>query len=196
MSLERLPLVRKSGTEPLHADGRPLGGSLLDFWRWSASDLMSNATRGRLAEYIVYCATGATEIAVRSEWDAFDLTTPEGVRVEVKSAAYIQSWHQERASAITFRIPKTKAWSAETNQQEPIARRQADVYVFALLHEQASPDPLNVAHWTFYVMASRILDARTRSQTSITLASLIRESNAIATYESLPAAIRAVARVA
>ena len=38
-----------------------------------ASDLMSNVTRGRLAEYIVYRAVGSAATAVRDEWDAFDL---------------------------------------------------------------------------------------------------------------------------
>src|SRR5579875_1264357 len=55
-ALGRLLPVRKSGTGLLHAAGTPVGGSVLDFWQWSASDLMSNATRGRLAEYIVYRA--------------------------------------------------------------------------------------------------------------------------------------------
>ncbi|MEP6834774.1 MAG: hypothetical protein ABJB74_15375 [Gemmatimonas sp.] len=194
MSLERLPLVRKTGDEALHADGRTVGGSLLEFWRWSASDLMSNATRGVLAEYIVHRAIDGADDAIRQEWDAFDLITHDGIRLEVKSAAFIQSWHQRRESAIRFRIPKTKAWSADNNKHEPLSKRQADVYVFALLHERDAPDPLNVQHWTFYVMAARVLDARSRSQHSITLASLEREAQAVATFETLLGAIGAVAR--
>ncbi len=41
---------------------------------------------------------------LRAEWDAVDLTTPDGIRIEVKSAAYIQSWHQVRESTISFRV--------------------------------------------------------------------------------------------
>lgn len=160
MSLQRLPLVRRSGEEPLHADGTAVGGSLLDFWRWSASDLMSNATRGRLAEYLVHQAIGGPETSIRSEWDAYDLTTPDGTRVEVTSAAFIQSWHQERESSISFSVTKTRAWSAETNPLAAEGRRQAEVYVFALLHERNAPDPLNVRNWTFYVMSARTPDAR------------------------------------
>ena len=40
----------KSGSEPFLMSGQPLTANLLDFWRWSASDLVSNATRGVLAE--------------------------------------------------------------------------------------------------------------------------------------------------
>lgn len=184
-----------SGAEPVHADGIPVGGTLIDFWRWSVSDLMSNATRGRLAEYLVHRAVGSAEGAVRAEWDAFDLTTPEGIRVEVKSAAYIQSWHQQRESAIVFRVPPTKAWSAATNQQEALAKRQADVYVFALLRERATPDPLNVRHWHFYVLPTQVLNSRARGQHSISLASLIKEAGAGVTFEQLAEAIKSVAQV-
>lgn len=53
-------------------------------------------------------------------------------------------------------------------------KRQADVYVFALLAhtDKATVDPLNVKHWRFYVVPTRVLNARTRSQHSITLNSL------------------------
>ncbi len=83
----------KTGNEPLHQDGNPLGETLLDFWRWSASDLVSNATRGVLAEYIVATALGLAG-GVRVEWDPFDLLSQEGAKIEIKSAAYLQSWRQ------------------------------------------------------------------------------------------------------
>jgi hypothetical protein len=194
----RLSAVRRSGAETVHADGRPVGGTLLEFWQWSASDLVSNATRGRLAEYLVHRAVGSPEQSVRDEWDAFDLTTPEGTRVEVKSAAYVQSWHQERLSSIVFRTPKTRAWSADTNRQEAEARRQAQVYVFALLHHTDKPsvDPLNVRQWTFYVLPTRVLDARTRSQDSITLTSLQALCGQATPFEEISRAIRQAARAA
>jgi hypothetical protein len=48
----------KTGNEPLTANGQKLDKSLLDFWRWNSSDLLSNATCGRLAEFIVASALG------------------------------------------------------------------------------------------------------------------------------------------
>jgi hypothetical protein len=48
--------------------------------------------RGVLAEYIVALAMGIdTEEGVRREWDAYGLVLGDGTKVEVKSAAYIQS---------------------------------------------------------------------------------------------------------
>jgi hypothetical protein len=49
----------RTGTEPLRDGKIALGPRLLDFWRWSASDLVSNATRGVFAEYIVGLALEA-----------------------------------------------------------------------------------------------------------------------------------------
>jgi len=185
--LSRIKPILKHGDEPLHATGKSIGVSLLDFWRWSASDLVSNATRGILAEFIVASALGTELKSVREEWGAFDLITPEGITVEVKSAAYIQSWDQKRYSTISFRVPKTHAWNPETNIQEKEPRRQAQVYVFALLAHKHKPtvDPLNVDQWRFYVLPTAALDARKRSQHSITLRSLELLAGSAVTYDKM-----------
>ena len=105
-----IELRRCDGDEAFHVDGRALGLDLLSFWQWSASDVVSNATRGVLAEYLVAQALGVAGDNIRKEWASYDLKTLDGTRVEVKSAAYIQSWHQDQLSRITFRVPKTRAW--------------------------------------------------------------------------------------
>lgn len=164
----------KEGNETFHSKGKPLNLTLLDFWRWSASDLVSNATRGIFAEFIVASALGINLDSIRDEWGAFDLQTPEGITVEVKSAAYIQSWRQQKLSTIIFRIPCTQGWNAETNTYEKEFRRQAQVYVFALLahKDKSTIDPLNVDQWKFYVMPTRVLNKRISNQKSIHLKSL------------------------
>jgi hypothetical protein len=107
----------------------------------------------------------------RTEWDTVDLVTPTGVKVEVKSSAYVQSWFQKKLSGICFVVPARRGWDATTNEMELTSRRHADVYVFALLAHQdkASVDPLDFAQWKFYVISTATLDARKRSQHSITL---------------------------
>ncbi len=126
-----------------------------------------------LAEYLVAKAFGAAE-GVHEEWAAFDLCDARGVTIEVKSAAYIQSWHQKRLSSISFSCRKTLAWDADGNQLGSEKRRQAQVYVFALLahKDKATVNPLDVSQWQFYVVPTCKLDERTRSQHSITLASI------------------------
>lgn len=182
---------RKSGSEPFHDGGHPVGGTLLEFWQWSASDLVSNATRGVLAEYIVALALGGLMEPVRREWDAYDLKLADGTKVEVKSAAYVQAWKQTRPSTIVFQVGKRRWWDAETGMSSDEPSRHADVYVFALLkhQERDTLDPLNIAQWEFYVLPTRTLNERTRSQHSITLPSLRELSGGPRTFEQLRNAV-------
>lgn len=191
----RLRVTRKSGEEQFRADEHPIGCSLLEFWQWSVSDLVSNATRGRLAEFIVAKALGISTDGVRDEWAAFDLVTRDGTLIEVKSAAYVQSWNQPSGySKIQFLTPKTKFWDAEKGMQTCAPKRQADIYIFAVLAhmEKSTVDPLNVSHWRFYVLPTRVLDDRIRSRHSITLKSVEMLSGGPVDFFSLPKAVNAV----
>ena len=142
-----------------------LGFTLLDFWQWTASDLVSNSTRGVLAEFLVARALGL-DAGVRDEWQAFDLQTPSGKKIEVKSAAYVQSWGQKELSKIVFSTRHSLAWDAETGAFATESKRQADIYVFALLahREKNTIDPLDLDQWEFYVVPTSALDAHNGSQ--------------------------------
>ena len=166
-ALRALTPARRTGEDAIHRSGEPLPLKVLDFWQWSVSDLLSNLTRGRLAEFLVAHALGINvRTGVRNEWDAFDLTTPNGVKVEVKSAAYLQSWHQKRLSNVGWRVGPTRGWEASTNVFSPEARWQADVYVLALFEqrEKAGVDPLDVTRWRFFVVPVHLLRDRSRKQ--------------------------------
>ena len=141
---------------------------MLEFWRWAVSDLLANTTRGVLAEYLVATALGS-ERRVRVEWDAFDLVMDGRVRIEVKSAATWQTWAQRRPSPLSFGIAPTLGWEASTNTTSPSRRRQADVYVFAVLDapQKTDADPRDVSMWTFYVLAATLLDLHCGEQKSI-----------------------------
>lgn len=175
MTFSKLKIHPKSGEEHFAYGKALLPFALIDFWRWSTSDLIANTTRGALAEFIVSKALGIDSKAVREEWAPWDFTTPEGTKVEVKSAAYIQSWHQKRPTKISFSTAKTLAWDANTGEYDSVVKRQADVYVFALLanQDQQPIDPLDTSQWLFWVVPTSKLDSRKRSQHSITLPSLI-----------------------
>lgn len=110
--------TRKTGSEKFHYTSNEKTFSLLDFWQWSASDLMNNTIRGIMAEFIVAQTLGIAD-NIRSPWDAYDLLLPNGIKIEVKSSAYIQSWYQKELSNITFGISKTRGYDELTNQQDP-----------------------------------------------------------------------------
>ncbi len=157
----------------------------MDYWRWSGSRLLENVQRGVLAEFLVASALDLTDDA-RVEWGAYDIEYPcdnggRGIRIEVKSAAYIQSWHQERDSRISFGIaPSKESWDPRTNCTESFSRpaRTADIYVFChftpRLDHRDEADPLDVGQWDFYVLATEVLDRERPDGLTIGLESLRR----------------------
>ena len=153
--------------------GQPTSFSVLDFWVWMASDVLNNTLRGMVAEYIVSQAMEACT-PVRVEWDTVDITTPEGIKIEVKSSAYLQSWHQNRPSAISFGIAKTYPWDWKTNQYGETQIRSADVYVFCVLAhlDGQTVNPLELTQWEFYILPTSTLDSSLGNQKTVSLSRL------------------------
>ena len=184
--LKEIEITKHSGDEKFQYGSNNLDFNLLSFWQWSSSDVVSNYTRGILAEYIVGKALGCIkDDDVRDEGRAYDLDTQAGVRIEVKSAAYVQSWQQSRLSKISFNVPKTFGWDRETNKFDKEKKRQADVYVFALLFhkDKETVNPLDISQWEFFVLPTKVLDERERSQHSITLPSLKKLTDSVSFFE-------------
>jgi hypothetical protein len=113
-----------------------------------------------LAEFLVAKAVGDPN-PLRHAWDNFDVTTPSGTKVEVKSSAYLQSWRQKQLSRITFSGLTGGAWSYDMNAFDTEPTLHADVYVFAL-HTCWDPDQYDVLDldaWEFYVVPVATLEA-------------------------------------
>ena len=177
---------RRKGTEPFRDSEQSLGFDLLSFWQWSSSDLVTNTTRGILAEYLVARALGAVPPGkVRDVWESYDVELDDGRGVEIKSSAFLQSWHQDRLSQITFKIPKTHAWDKATGKFSEETQRQADVYVFALLAhtDQETLDPMDVSQWEFYVVPTTTLGRQMPNQKSIGLSALQKLTEPLAFRE-------------
>ena len=165
---------RKSGDERILVDGSVAGPSVLEFWQWAASDLLNNSLRGHFAEFLVLSALEISQ-GVRVEWDATDVTMPSGVKIEVKSSAYLQAWPQEKESAISFTIRETQAWSSETKTYSPEKTRQSHIYIFCLLEhrDKRTVDPLDMGQWKFYVVRTSDIDKHFSAQKTISLAKLM-----------------------
>ena len=150
-------------------------GKLIDFWSWAYSDLIGNTERGALAEYIVACALGVQN-AEKISWAKYDLLSPEGITVEVKTSGYIQTWEQEELSSIVFGIQPTYGWDEKTNVYDEKKKRQADIYVFCVHKhkEQDTINPLDISQWEFYVLSTDILNKTVGEQKSISLSSLLK----------------------
>ena len=173
---------RKSGNESFIG----LESTLLDYWRWAHSDIASNSERGKLAEYIVKCAVNAPS-QCRVEWDAVDIVSAAGVKIEVKSSAYLQTWKCSKFSSIQFDIAPKRSWFSETNEYSDSICRNSDVYVFCLFASQdpATADPLNLTQWEFYIISTKVLNECIPNQKPITLNSLKKLGAQKANYESI-----------
>ena len=90
--------------------------------------------RGVVAEYLVAQALGVAG-GVREEWAPYDVDAPGGIRVEVKSAAYIQSWNQRAAFA--DHVPDTEKSCVEqtlTGKKRAIRIEEAIMDLYGLVY--------------------------------------------------------------
>ena len=179
--LGKITLSPKTGEEYLFFNEKNIEKNLIDFWKWSVSDLLSNATRGTFAEFIVATAVGINFNKIREEWSAYDLVTDSRIKIEIKSFAYLQSWNQKDYSKIIFSIKESHYWDSDSNKQSINKYRPSDVYVFCLLEhkEKSSVNPLNLNQWKFYVLNTKRINEYKRSKHSITLKSLEKLTNSI-----------------
>ncbi len=176
----------KSGQELFHFEGKVLPVGLLHFWQWSYSDLLSNALRGVLAEFIV-CSAIDLQNTQRIEWNAYDLLTPKGLKIEVKSSAYLQSWTQEKHSLIRFDVSETLGWDASTNTYSSSISRQANLYIFCLYthKDKLTANPLNLDQWVFYLLPTSVLNQHLSRQKTISLSRLLSFSPVKSDYSQL-----------
>ena len=189
------------GSEQLTFKDKELGSSVLDFWSWAYSDLIRNVNRGAFAEFIVLEAmnnqSGITppRTNFRVSMDAYDLLSPDGIRVEVKSSAYIQAWESEHPARISFRIAPAKSLDASGNYSAVSQYYwHSGMYVFcvstAMSREQ---NILDLSLWDFYVIATKILDQKVPNQKTITFQSLLSLQPRKVDYFGLYEAIRSEA---
>ena len=185
--IEAQPL---QGDEPLTVGESPTAATIQDYWRWAYSDLIDNASRGVFAEWLVAQALELPTDTPRAVWDNFDFTY-RGKGIEVKSCAYHQAWAQKKMSRITFSVRASQGWDAETGKVDKTVCRRADVYVLCLLEEQnrEALNPRETDQWRFWVLSTRFLNERKRSQHSIGLASLKKEVGPGVGFEELKAEV-------
>lgn len=170
-----------SGNEKLTFGDKELSSSILDFWSWAYSDIIRNVNRGAFAEFIVreamnsQCGTTPSRTNFRVSMDAYDLLSPDGIRVEVKSSAYIQALEDDHLAKISFRIAPAKSLDEKGNYSKAsIYARHSDVYVFCVwTAKSCEKNILDLSLWDFYVISTKTLDQKIPNQKTITFQSLL-----------------------
>lgn len=185
----------KTGQEKFRFNNEDLSLNVLSFWKWSNSELLGNALRGILAEFIVASTIDNLD-SPREEWDSYDLKTKNGLKIEIKSSSYLQSWEQTELSKIIFGIQPTVKW--DTNNKRTTEKiRQSDIYIFCVLShkDKNSVDPLNLSQWDFYILETKILNEKVKTQKSITLSSLLKLNPIKLKYDNLKVEIEQIEKV-
>jgi len=125
-------------------------------------NLVDNYTTGLVAEVIVAESCGGELVGEGYGTHDVDL---DGLRIEVKSSALVQSWPQEEPSIPSYDIEKKHGYEDPTSIE-----RRNDVYVFAH-HRGGKPD--DPAEWTFYVVPTARINERFSDQKTIRLSVVI-----------------------
>lgn len=190
---------RLDGLEPLTGQGADhLDANVLDFWRWAFGDLCPNDLRGVFAEWLVAQLLGIPLEGGRDSWGAWDLETPDGVTIEVKSSAYVQVWHEsgQRSSKICWSGLSGQTWDAKTNVYSGERTHNADLYVFCVQNER---DPrqwnaLDLSQWHFYLLTrAQLTELGVRSLSESRLRQVAQSMTAPEFRESARTAIGLVA---
>lgn len=170
-------MLKFTGLEKISDEHGNSVATVQDFWAWAYSNLTNNTERGAYAEYLVSIALEA-EAITRIDWMPFDVLTPDGIRVEVKTSAYLQAWKQTNLSKIIFGIPQTHKYDFEADAYNYNAEliRQSDVYVFCV-ETCKNPDVLNerdLSQWDFYIISTKRINEKLGSQKKVSLSTLLK----------------------
>jgi hypothetical protein len=140
-----------------------------DFWRWAFGNLNEDTLKGIFAEWLVGRMLGLDmRLGARNGGANSDLILDDGTRIEVKSAAYWQSWklysedgrplraeeiearHWERLQKpLVFQVRRTRD---SVDRSGATSRLWSDIYVFAAQYEKdpTSWNALDLNQWRFY----------------------------------------------
>jgi hypothetical protein len=140
--------------------------------------LVGNAFRGLLVEAMLAEVLEPEWRWCSADWASHDFENAEGVRLEVKQSAALQSWYVEgfRPNRGRFDIAERKVrWEGATRIEE--AGRCAAIYVFAWhpVSEPAGADHRDPMQWEFYVIGAQNLP----NQKTIGLPGIRRLSRAV-----------------
>lgn len=144
------------------------GRTVFDFWRWAYSDVFQNITRGYIAQFIIAWLVGADRLEPSNPFQAYDVQIPHGKRIEVKSTAWLQSWHVKKPKPM-FVIEPARTW----DEKKGFAKEKtfnADVYALCYHYwmEKQTADLFNLDQWKFWAFTQRELINILRGNKSIT----------------------------
>ncbi len=179
------------GNEPFLVGGKGIDLTMNDFWRWSYSDLNNNALLSMLAKFIV-----ASSLEITSNGTTCCLISKDGYKIEVKSAAYIQTLDAECPDHVSFSIAPIKQSGRMADEELDFIQQSSDVSIFCIYKAQTSDEtPLDLDLWDFYVLQTKTLRNKKPALKTITLPSLMQMEPVWCDYYGIGDAIQKVMTV-
>jgi hypothetical protein len=120
--------------------------------------LVTNVLRGQVAEAIVALALEPEWNWCSADYSGWDFERADGLRLEVKQSAVMQSWSTGKPSKAVFDVAaRTGYWESGTEWIAQVGR-PAHIYIFAHHGIYANhADHRDPSQWQFYVVATRDL---------------------------------------
>ncbi len=148
--------------------------TILDFWKWSYSDLKEPTNRGDFAEYLVYLAIkgelSKEHYSTRMDWDVVDFTYGNGIKEKDKkdyfcsSTGYgwgieVKSFSTSNKSDVRFKTPEKNGYNFEEGSAIKLKRRWSDLYVLALFKDtkKFEENITELKNWYFYVIPTYLI---------------------------------------
>ncbi|MCI6189593.1 MAG: hypothetical protein MR691_06560 [Clostridium sp.] len=174
--IKQINIEKKSGREVFRYNNRSLSYNLKNFWSFQYSNLISSKIRDNISKFIVAKALNITDRKFEY-FDGHDLTSKEGIPIDVRSASYITSLGEEPFKEIEFKIYKNG----------DIKKLYGFIYVFCLLSHRTKEglDPLDINQWEFYITTRSNLEKILNGDEKITLKKLILNDAIESEYENL-----------
>ncbi len=121
--------------------------------------LVTNVLRGHVAEAIVALTLEPVWRWCAADYAAWDFERADGVRLEVKQSAYLQSWASNPSSKVkpSFDVRgRTGRWEGATWVDD--VGRPAHLYLFCYHERQDdSADHRDPSQWRFYIVPTESL---------------------------------------
>ncbi len=146
-----------------------------------------------LAEYLVARALGLAEDGVRDRLGSLRFCDARGREGGGQIFCVPSIWFQDRPSRISFVVTKTRFWDAATNRLADEVGPPGGCLCLRPPEPPGQGDHQSDGYRTvaLYVLPTSVLDARTRSQHSISLQSLCKLCSPVAYHDLAEAVARA-----
>ena len=180
--------------------------AVVDFWQWAYGDLMEDTVKGVFAEWIVHKLLGVHSPR-RVSWANSDVITPTGVRFEIKSTAFWQSWklrnergnievkpkHSTPLDDRKIRFQGLKARDSTSPAFSDPRTFKSHFYIFAFQNERnpSNWNALDLAQWEFYLV--NVTELERLGWASISLATLRSKFQCLSAPELSEAGRKAIA---